>query len=245
MIVTDSYTVFLDFNTALEQSCKDLELDIQVGTELPSSRHNSKSNPHLEEHHECLPPNDEIIDLTQEGRQCMINETQLFQVNDVVATILAQSSEESLQQSEADMDHSVRSTPTQVVTKDENPTMSCPPSEVELVSPDLHPATESLNTNRNPSTPRSQRSSTPMSTKDRPIKRNEMERRQAVPFVEDLLSQDLNFQQIRERYKVKFGIWRTAASLACYHSQNKHKHHLVFRISPSRLREILCKDTRS
>ncbi|KAJ5556366.1 hypothetical protein N7494_000281 [Penicillium frequentans] len=243
--VKDSYTMILDSNTAMEQSCKDLELDIQVGTEIPKYRNNSKSNPHLENHHDGLAPNDEIVDLTQEDRQSPIIETQLFQANDVVAMEVAHSSADSLQQSEADMEHSLRSTPTQVVTKDENLTMSCPPSEVELASSDLHPATESLDTNRNPSTPRSQRSSTPISTKDRQIKRNEMEKRQAVPFVQDLLSQGLNFQQIRERYKVKFGIWRTAASLACYHSQNKHKHHLVFRISPSRLREIVCKDTRS
>ncbi|KAJ5814171.1 uncharacterized protein N7503_000921 [Penicillium pulvis] len=127
--VKDSYTMILDFNTTMEQSCKDLELDIQVGTEIPKD--NPSSNPHLERHHEGLAPNGEIIDLTQEGCQSLINETQLIQLNDVIATTLAQTSAESLQPSEADMEHSLPSTASHSVTKDEIPTISRPPSEVE------------------------------------------------------------------------------------------------------------------
>lgn len=101
--------------------------------------------------------------------------------------------------------------------------------------------------------PASGRSPTPISTKEKQIKRNEMEKTQALSFVHNLLSEGLNFEQIRERYKAEFGIWRTVASLASYHSQNKRKlesqnstsrkkHHskiLVIRVPPLRLSKII------
>lgn len=97
----------------------------------------------------------------------------------------------------------------------------------------------SFTSESNPKVQRSHRLPTPISTKKHQIKRNQMEKSLAVPFVQDLLSQGLNFDQIRERYMYKFGIWRSTASLASYHSKHKKRLTLVLKIPPSRLREIM------
>lgn len=243
LIITDSCNRFLDFNTDLEKSCKDLEFDIQLEIEQSKSTNKLPSKPPLNGHHENFAPNDDVVDLTQESRRSLTNDRQSSEPNDDNTTVPSNS--ERTQNSETSMGNSLQSSPRRVVNRDENLTVPSHPSQIDPLNTKLESTPEVYNTitsngDRVSSTPRSQRSCTPSSTRERHIKRSEMEKGQAVPFVQDLLSQGLNFDQIRERYKVKFGIWRTVASLASYHSQHKHKH-LVLKISPSRLRELLLK----
>ncbi|KAJ5928329.1 hypothetical protein N7466_007285 [Penicillium verhagenii] len=255
--LTDVFAGLIRFNKALKESCKDLEHDIQIQEHQSDPANAVPSSPRFpQERGEGSTLKNEALDLTEEETsKPLFADRQDDQPTRPHWSRLFRdfgysTSPEDTPQPEINVDYGRQSTPGPVENEGQDIPMSNPITNDNPIISNSPPEPENSNTvsshDRNSSGSTSRRLTTPMSTRARQIKRNEMERTQAVPFVQNLLEQGLNWEQIRERYKVKFGIWRTSGSLAGFHSQQRHKYdYLVLKISPSRLREVLSKTIHS
>ncbi|KAJ5760257.1 hypothetical protein N7520_007413 [Penicillium odoratum] len=154
------------------------------------------------------------------------------------------SEQESLRDSEIKMEDSRHSTPRLAINGDESAPIPIRGSQDDPMRSDLRPTCEASNmmsssATDNPITPISKDLSPSFSTMQKPIARTAKEKIQGPPFLVSLVSQGLDWEEIREQYAREFGIWRTPGSLKYHHSIHKHDVKLmVLRIPPVQLREI-------